>query len=152
MDKFIFIIVASLVGISAAIQGPVNVKLGIELGSSYWSAILSFLIAFLAGSFFLIIIGFYMGDKVPSLEVIKGISLWKYLGGLCGVIYVFGLIIAIPKLGVGTTTTIVLFSQLLVSVLIDHFGFFGVEVKLISFSKIMALLLMSLSIFLISRN
>lgn len=152
MEKIIFFIFAIIVGVTAALQGPLNIKLGSHLGSDYWAAIASFVVTFLVGTVIILAIGLYSGVKLPSMDAVKSADLWKYLGGVFGVIYVLGLILIIPSLGVGLTTVVVLFSQLLMSMIIDHFGLFGNEIRSFNLYRISAILLMALAIYFINKR
>lgn len=52
---------------------------------------------------------------------------WAWTGGVLGAIFVLINILAIPKLGAGTTTAIIVCSQLVFSCIIDNFHLFGIK-------------------------
>lgn len=57
--------------------------------------------------------------------------------------------IVIPKLGVGTATILLMFSQLLTSIVIDHYGLFGYAIKPIDLLRSLGVVFMGLGILLI---
>jgi len=46
-------------------------------------------------------------------------------GGILGVVYLTGAILLAPKLGAGDLVALILAGQIIFSVLLDHFGWFG---------------------------
>jgi transporter family-2 protein len=50
--------------------------------------------------------------------------------------------ILVPRLGVGTAISVIVTGQILCAVAIDHFGFFGVEVRSIDTNRLMGMLMM----------
>lgn len=51
---------------------------------------------------------------------------WSWTGGVIGAIFVIITILAIPKLGAGTTSAIIVCAQLVFSCIIDNFSLFGI--------------------------
>ncbi|WP_272867778.1 DMT family transporter [Nostoc sp. PCC 7120 = FACHB-418] len=49
---------------------------------------------------------------------------WAFLGGLLGAIFVTLSTLIVPKLGLTTTTLVVVFSQMFMSLVIDQLGWF----------------------------
>jgi transporter family-2 protein len=68
---------------------------------------------------------------------------------LIGAIYVTGIIVLIPRLGAGLAFTLIVSGQLLMSVLMDHYGLLGVPVTPISPTKLLGFCLLIAGVFLI---
>jgi len=65
------------------------------------------------------------------------------LGGLIGVLIVWGVIASIPKLGVAVATTSIIVGQVLTALLIDHLGLFGLRAIPFTWLKGLGLLLLA---------
>lgn len=149
MEKsFMFMILAIVAGILVTIQGPLNVELGKSLGSDYISTFITFIV----GGIFILLFSIITKQGFPSFELLKSIPWWQYLGGILGAIYVLSVITVIPKLGVGSATVLLMFSQLIASMIIDHFGFFGYPQKPFDLYKFIGVLLMGSGIYLINKK
>lgn len=87
-----------LAGFCLSIQGPINARLRLVLESPVFAAVVSFL----SGSFVLMCImaiGAF-GGIGTGLRGLQSAPLWTYLGGVLGIGFVLGAIIAIPNVGV----------------------------------------------------
>jgi len=123
--RFFFIFVMLLAGFCLSIQGPVNARLRLALDSPLFAATISFL----CGSFVLLAImatGAF-GGIGTGLRGLQSAPPWAYLGGILGVVFVFGSIIAVPNVGVVVTLSAAILGQMLGSSLVDNFGWFGVN-------------------------
>ena len=71
---------------------------------------------------------FYFEPKhiLTLLDVPK----WQLLGAMCGVPYIVIMVLAVQRIGAAVATVAVIFGQLLMSILIDNFGWFGNEMLL----------------------
>ncbi len=110
-----------------------------------------------AGSFIV-----HLGGAVASLALLiarggENISEWKHLpwymlgSGLFGLVLYLTLSQTIPKLGATSAITLVVVGQLLVGLLIEHFGLFDASVRSIDSSRIAAALLLLAGAFLMLR-
>ncbi len=54
---------------------------------------------------------------------------WLWIGGVVGAIYVGGAAAVTPKLGAGGFLACVVAGQMVVAMLVDHFGLMGIEAK-----------------------
>ena len=50
---------------------------------------------------------------------------WQLIGALFGVVYMLAIVFAVPRVGTAAATVAVISGQLLMSLLIDHFGWLG---------------------------
>jgi len=107
-----------LSGLALSVQSGVNGELGKRLGS-WEGAFFSFFIGTVALTLFLLFFG-----KGNLLEVFR-VPKWQLTGGLLGAAYITAMVIAVPKLGVGMSVVTVIVGQIISSLVIDHFGWFG---------------------------
>lgn len=68
---------------------------------------------------------------------------YTYLGGVLGVLIVYGVVRSIPKVGVAPATTAIILGQVLTATVIDHFGLFGMERLPFTWYKVAGTLLMA---------
>jgi len=137
-------------GALLAIQAAANGHLGKVLNSAVLAAWLTCLVAFIS----LIIV-----DLVMKVSIVKGVSSavrqtkknwWIWIGGLLGSSYVMLSAQLVPVIGTEKVIIIALFGQLLVSALIDNFGWFSAVKKTISRLQIWGLVLMLIAIVIIN--
>lgn len=135
MTFFIFSITAMVVFVGAALafQAPVNAALARSVGDPVWAAAMQFGIGFIL----LCGIAFFRGAS-PTIAQFKTIPWWALTGGGLGAIWVLAAIWSVPRLGVVTMFAAMIFGQLIAALLIDSGGFFGLEAKSISTSRIAA--------------
>ena len=75
------------------------------------------------------------------LPRLADISLWHLSGGALGAFYVWAALWGVPILGVVTMVSALVLGQMLVALLIDTFGPFGLPVRELSVQRIAAVLL-----------
>ena len=120
--KILALVIALVAGISMAIQGSINTKLGQVIGN--WEAILVVQVVGLAT---ILVLLFVFGVGQGNLSLITQGPWYSLLGGLIGVLIVWGVVSSIPKLGVAVATTSIIVGQTLTALIIDHFGLFGLS-------------------------
>jgi transporter family-2 protein len=123
--RLISILVMLLAGFCLSIQGPINSRLRLALESPVFAAAISFL----SGGFILLCImatGAF-GGMGTGLRGLQSAPAWAYLGGVLGIGFVFGSIVAIPNVGVVAAVSAAILGQMIGSFLADRFGWFGVS-------------------------
>lgn len=139
--KFILPLLALIGGMGLAIQGQINGGLGKKIGVIE-SSFMNFAVGTLVLSFILLFFG------NGHISAISTVPKWQLIGGMLGTFFVMIQVIVIPKIGVSTTFIAVIVGQIILSVVIDHFGLFGGERFPIDKQKTIALLLMLVALFL----
>ncbi len=86
-----------------------------------------------------VLIYVFKGNSITS--VLTTTNLKIIISGACGVVITYAIAFSITNIGVLETVTISIVIQMLLSKLVDHFGIFGVEVRSITTTDIIALLL-----------
>ena len=146
------VLVLSMVaaGICVAIQGPVNARLRLAVGSPVLSAAVSFC----SGT--LVLAGVMatgaLGGAGFGLRGLLNAPPWAFLGGALGATFVLGTIIAIPKAGTVVVICSGIVGQMIGSYLIDAFGLLGVERVPFSWMRLGGIGLLVLAVFLVQSR
>lgn len=123
----LFILLAILAGSMLPLQGVVNSQLGRALDN----VILATLISFITGALTLLPI-FLLRNNAGAgsgLQYSTQVSPVLYIGGILGAFYVTLVAILVPKIGVANTMIAIIFGQILLSLMLDHFGVLGIEIR-----------------------
>jgi transporter family-2 protein len=142
MDTLIALIGASSGGSFLAIGAAANARLRVTLRSAIAAATINFMVGSLTLTL-LILLGIF---GTQHLERLTQVPWWAFLSGLLGAIYVTLNTIIIPKLGLTTTALTIVCSQMIGSLLIDQWGWFGVTPHPISPSRIVAIALLLIAV------
>lgn len=120
-----WLILAAALGIGALLAGQVgvNASLGKHLGQPVLAALASFSIGTLA----LFIYALVARLPWPAPSSVTGFPWWVWLGGLMGAVYVTASVILAPRLGVAVFTALVVAGQLVAALVMDHYGWLGME-------------------------
>ncbi len=80
--------------------------------------------------------------SVPSQAKLAGSPWWVWTGGLLGVVFVLVSLGLVNRLGAAFLFALVVVGQMLASLLIDHYGWFGVTQEAISPLRVLGVLLL----------
>ncbi|RKF38177.1 DMT family transporter [Paraburkholderia fungorum] len=116
-----FSILAILSGVSVAIQQVLNANLRMALDSAAWSGFVSYFV----GVACMALLALVLRDPIPAVAVTGRVPWWAFSGGLFGATFIALAIFLIPKLGAASFIVLLVTGQMLASVMVDHFGWFG---------------------------
>lgn len=139
--KLVLPLLALIGGMGIAAQGQINGGLGKKIG-----VIESAFMNFAVGTLVLLFILLFFGNG--HISAVSTVPKWQLIGGLLGSFFVLIQVIVVPKIGVSTTFIAVIIGQIILSVVIDHFGLFGGNRFPIDKQKVIAILLMLVALFL----
>jgi transporter family-2 protein len=88
---------------------------------------------------------------VPWVAAWYSLPWYAWLGGVLGSCFVLSAVIAGPVIGAGTFTTALVTAQLLVSVMLDHFGWLGFPQQTVSGGRLLGVGLLLAGMWLIKR-
>ncbi|RIN27883.1 DMT family transporter [Staphylococcus succinus] len=144
MNKFVFYIIAIIAGVFLSTEGAIYAVLGDHIGK-----LESSLYNFSIGSIILGIALLFLGKG--SLSYTIKAPKWELTGGALGVIYLTVLVISIPLIGVGLAMGSVVVGQMIMSAIIEHFGWFeGITIHF-DLKRIIALIIMIIALRLIYK-
>lgn len=115
------LVLAVAAGAMLPIQAGINAELARGIGGPTRAAFVSFLV----GTIALAAVALVATRGFPSVERLSSLPWWAWVGGLLGAFYVFGAIVAAPRLGAVLLIAAVVAGQAAASVVVDHFGWVG---------------------------
>ena len=118
------LIIATLIGAAFAMQPAINAAAGGAFGSAFPAAALSLGISFVAAALVTLILG-----ATPTWAAFAALPWWVVFGGLIGVLVVAGGVAIVPITGAAMFFVCLVAGQLIGSILLDHFGAFGMTVR-----------------------
>jgi len=142
----LFMILFTLIGgITLSAQSSINGTFSRKAGT-----IETTFLTFLTGTLFLtvFIIFFGSGDVLALLEAPK----WQLSAAFLGTAYLLLTVIAVPRIGVIATNIAGIAGQLVIGVIIDHFGWFNSLVIELDIKRVLALLFMVISLYFIYKG
>ena len=142
MDMLIALIGAGSGGSFLAVGAAANARLRGTLRSAIAVATINFIVG--SGTLtLLIMLGVFSSQ---NLDRLVSVPWWAFLGGFLGATFVTLNTLVIPKLGLTTTTLAVVCSQMIMSLAVDQWGWFGITPHPISPSRVVAIGLLFLAI------
>ena len=144
----IWLVVGFIFGFAPPIQTTVNSMLGQEIGAPIGASMISFLV----GTIVLLLICIFYAKSLrihtshPQFGKIKPTY---FLGGILGVIFVTANIVLMPQLGAALTTVIGMLGMMVMGLLIDTFGWFGVPKRHVDARRIIGLFIIVIGIILL---
>jgi transporter family-2 protein len=147
MTWLLLLPVALAAGMAAPTQFAINSQLRQVVGGPVLAAALSFLV----GTVILFATPAVLRRSVPELGPIMNAPWWMWLGGFLGAFFVCASIVLTPRLGTATTVGLFLAGQVIASIIIDHFGLFGVTVQPASLPRLLGALLVIVGVAIVQR-
>lgn len=148
MNKLFLILAIIVVGSLVALQGAINAQLGRLLTHPLHAS----LISFLGGVITLIIAALIMRTGLPTFQQLSGIPAYLFIGGILGAIFVSAVIVTVPKIGIANVLIAALAGQLILSLIIDHFGWLGVPKQPVNIYRIIGSLMVVAGLFLVNKK
>lgn len=116
---------AVLVGLLNAVQTGSNTALDRAGGSPVWTLVIISSVS-LATAF---VIAMASGQKMPQMSAYSGVPWWGWIGGVFGAVYVLSMLVVAGRVGAAIFMGITITAATLGSVMMDHFGLLGLEVR-----------------------
>jgi transporter family-2 protein len=130
-----FVILFGLLGgIAVGLQGPLSSLMSQKIGT-----LESVFYIHLGGTLAALIpLLFYGGRNLPRWREVP----WYALGaGVLGLVVIAGMSYMVPRVGVAPSVVLIVAGQLLVSVILDHYGLLGVHARSFDITRALGLLL-----------
>ena len=131
MDRGVALVLAVTIGGTLALQAPLNSLLGRSVGG-----LQATIVAYTVGIAALLAMSAFAGG-------LGGIAQWRDApwyalvgGGLIGALYVSSIVWTVRALGAGGLTAATIAGQFAVALVVDHFGWVGVERSPVTLAKI----------------
>ena|SRR5947209_5276391 len=144
---YFYLLLALVAGAMMPTQAGINNKLAGYVASPITAAFISFLV----GTVGLFVYMLATGVPVSNITNIKDAPPITWLGGLLGAFFVTSTVVLAPRIGVAMTFSLVVAGQMLITLLLDNFGFLGLPVKEISLARVGGILLITAGVVLIRK-
>jgi transporter family-2 protein len=145
MPKFVVYLLTFCGGIAATVQPSINARLAQKTG-----VIESACISFAVGTLVLLAVISLAGTG--SLRGILDAKWWELCGGAMGALFVVTVTLAVPRIGTMAAMVLIIAAQLIVGMLLDHFGAFGFKVQPVTVYRLAGAGLLAAGVFLILRR
>ncbi|NMY96489.1 DMT family transporter [Pseudomonas proteolytica] len=132
------LLLAVIAGAVVPFQSAINANLGRGLGHPLWATLASLLVSILV----LLPVILALRLPLPSLGFISKAPLWMWTGGAFGVCFISLALILLPKLGASGFIALALSGQVLASLLLDHFGLFGLVERQLTAPRLLGVLML----------
>ncbi|MEK3953847.1 DMT family transporter [Psychrobacillus sp. FSL K6-1464] len=142
----IFMILFTLLGgITLSAQSAINGTFSRKAGT-----IETTFLTFLTGSMFLAILILFFGQG--DIFAIFKAPVWQLSAVFLGVLFLLFNVFAVQKIGVIATSITVITGQLMIGVIIDHFGWFNSLIITLDMKRSLALLFMIIALYFIYKG
>lgn len=123
---------ALLAGAILPFQAASNATVGRALGHPLWGALTSLAVSVM------VVVPALWALRAPSPAAAQAVAgpWWLWIGGVLGAIYVASAAAVTPRLGAGGFLICVVAGQIVVSVLVDHFGLMGLSARPVNLTRL----------------
>jgi transporter family-2 protein len=134
-------------GMGLSMQVGMNSQLRKVLQSANYAALISFIVGITA------LVALLLATRAPLPEraILSTVPLWAWFGGVLGAFYVATSTVVAAQLGATTLLGLALVGQLAAALVIDHFGWLGLPVNPVTWTRVAGVLLLGAGVWLISR-
>jgi transporter family-2 protein len=147
VDRGVAAVLMVVAGGFIALQSPINSQLGRAVG-----AVQGAFVSFAVGTVVLLVAAAFARGGLGRIGHIGDVS-WVYLtGGVLGAGYVTTALVSVRSMGTGGVIAATIAGELTVAVLIDQFGWFGVQQQVVTPARVAGIVLLGLGVLLVVRN
>jgi len=131
LQQVITVLIGVLGGVSVGLQTPIANAIGQRLGSAGGSFIVHVSGAIISGVLLLMRGG-------ENIQDMRNLPWWMFGVGVFGVVLFLTINHTIPRIGTAAAITLIIVGQLLIGMILDHFGLLGVAVRAIDGQRVIA--------------
>ena len=145
--QFAYILLALAAGACLPSQAGINAQLARFTRDPASAALISFSVGTLT------LLAYCLVSRVPMppLGQAGQTSPWLWIGGALGALVVTSGILLAPRLGAATYMALLVAGQLLASLVLDHHGWLGYEIRSASLPRLLGALLLIIGVVLIRK-
>lgn len=137
----LFLLLILIAGSGLAFQAPINARLREYTGNPVLGALISFCV----GTILLLAIAIGSNAFASATRLRAG-PWWVFIGGSFGVLYVVSAMVAVPRIGASMLLAATVAGQMLAALLIDHYGWFGLDVSTLTPKRFAGAILLTASL------
>jgi transporter family-2 protein len=142
------LLLAVIAGAVVPFQSAINANLTRGLGHPLWATLASLLVSIVV----VLPIMLAMRLPLPSLAFITKAPLWMWAGGAFGVCFISLALMLLPKLGASGFIALALAGQVVASLVLDHFGLFGLVERQMTLPRVVGAVLLLAGVMLIQLS
>ena len=87
--------------------------------------------------------------EAPQVATMFSVPSWQLAGALFGNFSMVAIVIAVPRIGTAATIVAIIAGQIMMGLIVDHFGWFGNTQILLDYKRIAAIALLAGALYLI---
>jgi len=141
-------VIAVVIGAGLSVQVGLNSQVRHHLGEPALAALGNFLVGTVAILIYLVL----MRVNWPTTGALRAVPPVNWLGGLFGAAYVAASALLAPRLGSAPLLALLIGGQLLMSLLLDHYGWIGFTAHEVNTWRVVGAVLLVAGVVLIVRN
>lgn len=84
-----------------------------------------------------------------NVQTMLSVPTWQYMGALFGNFSMVAIVVAIPRIGTTATIVAIIAGQIMMGLMVDHFGWFGNTQIVLDYKRMVAIALLAGALFLI---
>lgn len=146
-NNYFFVFLAILAGMAMPTQAVVNSKMAATIDSPILAAFLSFAVGTIALFVYILLTGVPLSNLASS----KNAPSIVWIGGFLGAFFVSVMVTIVPRIGVALSFSLVIAGQMLITLMIDHFGWLSVPEKPINLVRVLGATLITIGAVLIRK-
>ncbi|MEM9838303.1 MAG: DMT family transporter [Pseudomonadota bacterium] len=136
------------IGIALSSQGAINGRLASHVSGALPAAVVSFSVGLLA----LLAVTVLLRQPLPTASGLQAAPWWALIGGMLGAMAVTGAAFFVPQIGVATWVAAIIAGQLIGALVLDHFGWLGVQVRPVNLVRAAGVVCLAAGVILIQRG
>ena len=144
---YLYLLLAFIAGALMPTQAATNNKMAAFVDSPVLAAFISFFV----GTVALFVYVLATGTPLGNLASAKNAPPIAWVGGFMGAFFVTAAVTLVPRLGVAMTFSLIIAGQMMVTLVLDHFGFLGLEQRPVTIPRVLGILLITGGVILIRR-
>ena len=137
MQQALLLMLAVLAGIILPLQAALNAKMGDAVKDPMYATFISFIVGMVGLLAYLLAVR----TDFSQINQMKYEHWTVWTGGLLGAFYVASLIVLAPRLGLALTFGLTVAGQMVMSLIMDHYGWLGLPVQAISWQRVLGIAL-----------
>lgn len=154
MYVFLFMMLGLFAGMAFPIQTSINSELRNAIHSPFIASLISFLVGMLVLLFLTSFIEhrrLFLNNLQTAKTFVTSSPWWLWTGGILGVVFITSNILLLPIVGASLTVVLALSGQMIIALVIDHFGWFGIPKHRLNVQRILGIVLMITGIMIIQH-
>ncbi len=148
MTALFLLFFAAAAGGALAVQVAMNTELGTWLGAPAAATLVSFVVGALGLMLYMVV----ARDQWPTVRALAGVPWWALCGGFLGAAYVMSTVILTPRLGPALMLSAVVAGQMIVALLLEHFGALNIPRQPVTPARVAGVVLIVVGVLVLRRR